>query len=77
MNVIGLDSKLNNFPSLFRAFLLDKVATIGSNCAGENGFAALGRPYEMVENQMDAVFISLVLQAASLCFVDYYVDSIL
>jgi len=60
MDVIGLDGKLKNFPSLFLALFFKELATVGGNTVDQNRLAPLGTPDEVIDNQVNSVFISLI-----------------
>jgi hypothetical protein len=57
VNVIGLYCKLKNLPALFLTFLLYNFATPLGNISHKNRFAALGRPNQVIYNQMYSMFI--------------------
>lgn len=56
--MVGLDSELQDNPALLSAFLLDKRFASFGNFANKDAFAALWAPDEVVNDKVDAVFIS-------------------
>ena len=61
MNMIGLNSQFQNAPTFFRAFLLDQFAAIRCDRAGQNRFAPLRNPDELIDDQVDAVLVARVI----------------
>jgi hypothetical protein len=58
--VIGLNHQLHNLPPAFSALLFDKCTTVLGNGATQHRLTALGTPDQVVDDKVDAVFISLV-----------------
>jgi len=60
MDVIGLNRQRDHMPSLCLALLFQQLLAAFFHVANKNGFTSLGAPDEMIQDQMDTVFISLV-----------------
>jgi hypothetical protein len=58
--VIGLNRQLHKLPPAFSALLFDKCTTVLRNGATQHRLTALGTPDQVVDDKVDAVFISLV-----------------
>jgi hypothetical protein len=56
-----LNRQCQNFPTLLSILLLDKGLAVLGDTAPKHGFTALGTPDQVVNNQVDAVFISSVV----------------
>ncbi len=63
--MIGLDRKFQHIPSAFRAFVPDETFTIHGNLSRKHGLASPRAPNEVVHDEMDTVFVSLVLHSRS------------
>ena len=59
--MIGLNGKFQNLPPSFSALLLDKSAALGGDVATQDGFTSLRAPDEMVDDEVNAVFVSLIV----------------
>jgi hypothetical protein len=60
MDMIGLNRQFHNLPAALSTLLLNECATVLGNRATKHGLAALGTPHQVVDDKVDAVFISLV-----------------
>jgi len=67
MEMIRLDSQCKNCPSLLFALFFNEFLTAILELSYKNGLSSLGTPDEMIDDQMDAMFISLVLKLALIC----------
>ncbi len=67
MDMIRLDSQCKNAPSLLFARCFNELLTAILELSSKNGLSSLGTPDEMIDDQMDAMFISLGLKLARLC----------
>lgn len=67
MDMIRLDCQCENGPALLFALDLEKFLTAIFELTSENGLSSLRAPDEMVDNQVDPVFVSLVLKLARIC----------
>ena len=63
MAMIGLNRQFQNLPALLSTLLLDEGLAVFGDTAPKHGFAALGTPDQVVDDKVDAVFISLVISA--------------
>ena len=72
MNVVGLDVQLLDSPTALLAFLLNQIAAVPGNISHQNGFSAFGGPDQMIEDQVDAVFISLIFHNHQCCILYFY-----
>ena len=61
MDMIGLNRQLQNRPTLLSTLLLDEGLAILGDSATEHGFPSLGTPDQVVDDKVDAVFISLII----------------
>ena len=72
--MLWLDSECENNPSfLFALCFYEFLATI-LEFSSKKRLAALGTPDEMIDNEMDSMFISLVLKFALFC--RFHIDNI-
>ena len=60
VDMIGLNSQFDNLPPSLSTHLLDKRATILGDVATQHGFSPLWAPDEVVDDEMHAVFVSLI-----------------
>jgi hypothetical protein len=67
MDMIGLDRQLQYLPTLLRTLLLNKGLAVFGDTAPKHSLTALGTPDQVVDDKVDAVFISLVI------YVDKYI----
>jgi hypothetical protein len=67
MDMIWLDCQRKNHPSLLFAFYLDKLLTAILELAYKNRLPSLGTPDEMIDNEVYAVLIPLVLKFTLVC----------
>jgi hypothetical protein len=63
--MIGLNCKLQNIPAMLGAFIADEVFTVLSNSSREHGFASPWAPDEVIYDQVDTVFVSLIFHSSS------------
>ena len=61
VDVIGLNRRLKNLPAFLGTLLFDRGLAILSNGDAQHGFAPLWAPDQMVDDKVDAVFISLII----------------
>ncbi len=66
MDMIGLNRQLDDLPSLLGTFLFNQPPTVYGNRILQHSLAALGRPDKVVEDEMDSVFVALVLHRPAL-----------
>jgi len=59
--VIGLDSQRQDGPSTHSTLAVDQFPAACRYWLHQHCLAALGTPDEMIDNQVDAVFVSLIL----------------
>ena len=64
--MIGLDRQVQYLPTLLSTLLLDEGLAVFGDTATKQGLSALRTPDQMVDDKVDAVFISLAVH------VDYY-----
>jgi hypothetical protein len=64
VDVVGLDGKLQNVPPTFGTLDPNLVLAFPTNIIHEDGLTPLGAPDEMVNYQMNTVFIALVFHAS-------------
>src|SRR3981081_1276381 len=67
MDMIRLESQCKKCPSLLFALFCNEFLTAILELAYKNGLSSLGTPDEMIDDQMDAMFISLVLKLVLIC----------
>lgn len=72
MDVIGLNRQFQDCPTLFGALLLNKDLTFLGDGATQYRFAALGTPDQVVDDKVDAVFISLVIHVEIVAYFDIH-----
>lgn len=60
MDMIGLNRQRHNRPPTFSTLLFNEGTAVLRNGATQHGFPSLGTPDQMVDDQVDAVFISLI-----------------
>ena len=61
MDMIGLYCQFQYLPTLLSTLLLDEGLAVLSDTAPKHGFPALGTPDQVVDDKVDAVFISLII----------------
>jgi hypothetical protein len=61
MDVVGLDGQLLNVPAMLSTFRLDQGPAVGRHLAREDRLAPLGAPDEVVDDQVDPMFVALIL----------------
>ena len=66
MDVIGLHRQFQNRPALLVALLANQRLAACANLVHQRLSAALGTPDEVVDNQMEMVFVALVVEVAHL-----------
>jgi hypothetical protein len=59
--MIGLYRQLDHGPAVLSTLLLDKGLTVAGDLPGKHGLAPLRAPDEVVDNEMYAVFVSLIV----------------
>ena len=62
MHMVGLDCQLKYCPSHVLAFLIDKFTTTLCDEAFQNGLATARTPDQVVNDQVDAVFVALIFK---------------
>jgi hypothetical protein len=62
VDVVRLDGQFDNRPALFGAFLPKPFAALGCDCPGENSLAPFGSPDQVIDNQVKAMLVALILQ---------------
>src|SRR6266566_2095990 len=67
MDMNWLHSKRENSPSLLFALCFKKLLATMLQLASENWLSSLGTPDEMIDNEMDSVFLSLVFKFTLFC----------
>ena len=65
--MLRLNSERENIPSLLFTFCFKKLLTAVLEFAYKDWLASLGTPDEMIDNEMDPVFISLIFKLALVC----------
>jgi hypothetical protein len=70
MDVVGLDGQFQDVPTFLAALVLDPLPAVLRHVAREDGLAALGTPDEMVDDEMDSVFIALIFHVDSIRTID-------
>lgn len=61
VDVVGLDGKFEDCPAVFEAFLFNQGFTVFGDLTNQNRLAPFGCPDEVVVEEVDAVFIALVV----------------
>ncbi len=77
MDMIGLNRQLHNRPPTLSTFLFNEGTTVLRNGATQNGFASLGAPDQVVNDQVDAVFISLIFHVDIIVYKDILNNKVL
>jgi hypothetical protein len=72
VKVIGLNRSFERDPTFFSPLLFDELLTPFFELANEDTFAAPWTSGEMRDNQVDTVFISLILVAIHVLFIHDY-----
>jgi hypothetical protein len=70
MNMVWLNSQLDNMPSRFLTLGFNQGFAILCHIASENRLSAFGCPHQMIDNEVHPMFISLV---AVVFHVDKYI----
>jgi hypothetical protein len=65
--VVRLDGQLKDCPTLLAAFLRDPMPAVFSDVSREDRFPPLRTPNEVINDQMDPVFIALIIHVESIC----------
>jgi len=73
VDVVGLDSQLDNLPPLLLTLLLNEPATLSGNRASENGLPPFGCPDKVVDDKVNTVFVALILHSTR-SFVDRCIE---
>jgi len=60
MNMIGLDRQLQDSPSFIETLLFYDLLAARFDVPNENRFSPFRTPEKMVDNEMDAMLISLI-----------------
>jgi hypothetical protein len=60
MDVIGLNRKFQNSPSLIQALFLNQGLAVFSYISDQNRLAPLWGPNKMIDNQVNPVLVALV-----------------
>src|SRR2546426_6689238 len=76
MDMIGLYRQLQHLPTLLSTLLLDEGLAVCGDTAPKHGFPALGTPDQVVDDKMDAVFISLVIHVDIVAYNNTYIYTI-
>jgi hypothetical protein len=61
MDMIGLNRQFQHVPALLSTLLLDEGLAVFGDTPPKYGFTALGTPDQVVDDKVDAVFISLII----------------
>ena len=64
--VVRLDGQLKDGPTLLAAFLREPMPAVFSDVSGEDRFSPLRTPNEVINDQMDPVFIALIFHVGSI-----------
>ena len=64
--MVGLDGQLLDGPSVLGALGLDERAAVPRHIPQEDGFPPLGAPDEVVDDQMDPVFVASIFHVDSM-----------
>jgi hypothetical protein len=70
MDMIGLNRQLQHSPTLLGTFLLDEGLAVLGDSPTQHRFAALGTPDQVVDDKVDAVFISLIFHVDIVAYND-------
>lgn len=65
--MIRLKSQSENVPSPLFAFCFKQLVTANFELASENRLSSLWTPDEMIDDQMDSMFIPLIFKLGSVC----------
>ena len=68
--MIGLDRQFLDVPPKLVALRLDQCPAVGRDLAREDGFAPLRTPDEVVDDEVDPVFVSLIFHVDSISAID-------
>src|SRR5712692_4035647 len=73
MDMVWLDSERENVPSFLFTLCFKKLLTAVLEFSYKNRLPPLGTPDEMIDNEMDSVFIPLIFKLALVCrfHIDY------
>ena len=74
MDMLGLDSQRENVPSFLLALCFKKLLTAVLEFSYKNRLPSFGTPDEMIDNEMDSVFIPLIFKLALVC--RFHIDNI-
>ena len=74
MDMIGLNRQFNNCPPLLSRFPLDEGLTVVGDTPPKHGLAAFGTPDQVVDDKVDAVFISLIIHVDVVLYNDILIN---
>ena len=67
MDMLRLDRKPENVPSFLLALCFKKLLTAVLEFSYKNRLPSFGTPDEMIDNEMDSVFIPLIFKLSLVC----------
>src|SRR5579883_472934 len=70
MHMIGLDGQFQDCPALLLALLANQRLTTRPDLVYQHLAPPLGAPDEMIDNQMDVVFVVLIVEILVIAHVD-------
>ena len=74
MDMLRLDSQRENVPSFLLALCFKKLLTALLEFSYKNRLPSFGTPDQMIDNEVDSVFIPLICKLALVC--RFHVDNI-
>jgi hypothetical protein len=76
MDVVGLDGQFQDGLALLGTLLPNQGATRLGNLPAQHGFAPLRVPDEVVHNQVDTVFVSLIFRVGRVLYNNAEINNI-
>jgi hypothetical protein len=76
VDVVELNRQSQNLPTLVGTCLLNKSLAVFGDSPTKDRFASLGAPDRVVDNKVDAVFISLIFHVAIGAYNDAIINSV-
>jgi hypothetical protein len=76
VDVIGLNRQLFDAPPVPGALGFDQGFTVRGHLAGEDGLTTLRTPDEVVDDEVDAVFVALIIHVDAVSSIDIGINSV-
>ncbi len=73
MDVIGLDRKLHHRPAVLLTLRVDQPCEFDCNGTDQHTLAPLWTPDQMVDHEVDTVFVALIVYVGSIPYNNLYI----